>query len=122
MVICKKPEMDVMKITGFTLVWILLFGALVTQSGNLSASAIGTVPLSPTNLSASTISNSQISLKWNSPINTTGITEYQIEYKTGSASYSILSITGNLTTYLHTGLTKYHLHISRLCYKFGWNR
>jgi hypothetical protein len=104
MVICEKPEMYVMKITGFTLVWILLFSALVTQSGILSASAIGTVPLSPTNLSASATSTSQISLTWNPPINATGITGYQIEYKTGSTSYSILSITGNLTTYLHTGL------------------
>jgi hypothetical protein len=117
MVICKKPEMHVMKITGFTLVWILLFGALVTQSGILSASAIETVPLSPTNLSASAISNSQISLTWNSPINATGITGYQIEYKTGSASYSILSITGNQTTYLHTGLvpnTTYTYRVSAI--------
>ena len=105
MIICKKPEMHVMKITGLSLVWILIFGALVTQSGILSASAIETVPLSPTNLIASAISNSQISLAWNPPINATGITGYQVEYKTSSTSYSILSTTGNLTTYLHTGLT-----------------
>lgn len=116
MVICKKPQMHVMKIAGFTLVWIILFGALVTQSGILSASAIETVPLSPTNLSASSISNSQISLTWNPPINATGITGYQVEYKT-SSTYSILSITGNLTTYLHTGLvpnTAYTYRVSAI--------
>lgn len=117
MVICEKPEIHIMKITGLSLVWILLFGALVTQSGILSASAIEMVPLSPTNLSASAISNSQISLTWNPPINATGITEYQIEYKTGSASYSILNIIGNLTTYLHTGLvpnTTYTYRVSAI--------
>ena len=117
MVICKKPEMRVMKIAGFTLVWILLFGALVTQSGILSASAIEMVPLSPTNLSASSISNSQISLTWNPPINATGIIGYQVEYKTSSTSYSILSVTGNLTTYLNTGLlpnTTYTYRVSAI--------
>ena len=117
MIICKKPQTYVMKITGFTLVWIILFGALATQSGILSASAIETVPLSPTNLSALAISDSQISLTWNPPINATGITGYQIEYKTDSASYSILSITGNLTTYLNTGLlpnTTYTYRVSAI--------
>ena len=117
MIICKKPETYVMKITGFTLVWIILFGALVTQSGILSASAIEILPLSPTNLSALAISDSQISLTWNPPINATGITGYQIEYKTDSTSYSILSITGNLTTYLNTGLlpnTTYTYRVSAI--------
>jgi hypothetical protein len=117
MVICKKPEMHVMKITGLSLVWILIFGALVTQSGILSAFAMETVPLSPTNLIASAISDSQISLTWNPPINATGITGYQVEYKTGTDSYSILSITGNLTTYLNTGLlpnTSYTYRVSAI--------
>jgi titin len=117
MVICKKPEMHVMKIAGFTLVWILLFGALVTQSGMLSASAMESVPLSPRNLNASPVSDTQISLTWNPPINATGVTGYQIEYKTGSGSYSVLSITGNLTTYLHTGLvtnTTYTYRVSTI--------
>ncbi|HXU94819.1 MAG TPA: fibronectin type III domain-containing protein, partial [Candidatus Nitrosotalea sp.] len=94
-----------MKIVGLSLVWILLFGALVTQGGILHASAIESVPLSPINLNTSTLSDTQISLTWNPPINATGVTGYQIEYKTGSNSYSVLSVIGNLTTYLHTGLT-----------------
>ena len=106
-----------MKIIGLSLVWILLFGALVTQGGMLYASAIEPVPLSPTNLNASAISNTQISLTWNPPINATGVTGYQIEYKTGSNSYSVLSLLGNLTTYLHTGLitnTTYTYRVSAI--------
>lgn len=104
MVISEKPEICAVKITGLSLVWILLFGSLVTQGGMLSASAIESVPLSPRNLNASVTSDTQISLIWDPPINATGVTGYQIEYKTGSGSYSVLSLTGNLTTYLHTGL------------------
>ena len=106
-----------MKIIGLSLVWILLFGALVTQGGMLYASAIEPVPLSPTNLNTSTISDTQISLTWNPPINATGVTGYQIEYKTGSNPYSILSLLGNLTTYLHTGLitnTTYTYRVSAI--------
>ena len=106
-----------MKIIGISLIWILLFGALVTQSGILYASAIVSVPLSPRNLTTSPLSDTQISLTWNPPINATGVTGYQIEFKTGSGSYSILSLTGNLTTYLHTGLitnTTYTYHVSAI--------
>ena len=106
-----------MKIIGLSLVLILLFGALVTQGGMLYASAIEPVPLSPTNLNASAISDTQISLTWNPPINATGVTGYQIEYKTGSSSYSVLSLLGNLTTYLHTGLitnTTYTYRVSAI--------
>ncbi len=93
-----------MKILGLSIVLILLFGALVTQGGILSASAIEQIPLSPRNLVASPVSNTQIFLVWNAPVNATGITGYQLEYKTGSNSYFVLGLTGNLTTYLHTGL------------------
>ncbi len=93
-----------MKILGLSIVLILLFGALVTQGGILSASAIEQIPLSPRNLVASPVSNTQIFLVWNAPVNATGITGYQLEYKTGSDSYLVLGLTGNLTTYLHTEL------------------
>lgn len=93
-----------MKTLGLSFVWLLLFSALVTQGGILSASAIEPIPLSPRNLNASPVSDTQIFLIWNTPVNATGVTGYEIEYKTGSNSYSILSLTGNLTTYLHTGL------------------
>jgi titin len=92
------------KTLGLSLVWFLLFGALVTQGGILSASAIEQTPSLPRNLNATSVSNTQIFLIWDAPVNATGVTGYQIEFKTGSGSYSVLSITGNLTTYLHTGL------------------
>ena len=116
MVISEKPQIYLVKIIGLSLVWILLFGALVTQSG-ISAFAIESVPLPPRNLDTSPISNTQIFLTWNPPTNATGITGYQIEYKTGSGAYSVLSLTGNLTTYLHTGLvtnTTYTYRVSAI--------
>lgn len=106
-----------MKTLGLSLVWLLLFSALVTQGGILSASAIEQVPSFPRNLNASSISNTQISLIWNTPVNATGITGYQIEFKTGSSSYSVLSLIGNLTTYLNTGLvanTTYTYRVSAI--------
>jgi len=105
------------KTLGLSLVWLLLFSALVTQGGILSASAIEPVPLSPRNLNASPVSNTQIFLIWDAPVNATGVTGYQIEYKAGSNSYSVLSLTGNLTTYLHTGLeanTTYTYRVSAI--------
>ena len=106
-----------MKIIGVSLVWILLFGALVTQSGILSASAVESDSFSPRDLNTVAMSDTQISLIWDPPINATGVTGYQIEYKTNSDPYSILTLTGNLTTYLHTGLltnTTYTYRVSAI--------
>ncbi|MDC8452555.1 MAG: fibronectin type III domain-containing protein [Candidatus Nitrosotalea sp.] len=106
-----------MKILGLSLVWLLLFGALVTQGGILSASAIEQTPSLPRNLNASSVSNTQIFLIWDAPVNATGVTGYQIESKTDSGSYSVLNIIGNLTTYLHTGLvanTTYTYRVSAI--------
>src|SRR5579872_2263632 len=117
MVISKNCQVYAVKTLGLSLVWLLLFGALVTQGGILSASAIEPVPLSPRNLNASSVSNTQIFLIWDTPVNATGVTGYQLEYKTGSNPYSVLSLTGNLTTYLHTGLvanTTYTYRVSAI--------
>lgn len=106
-----------MKIIGLSLVWILLFGTLVAQTGMLPASAMEPNSFSPRNLNATVVSNTQISLIWDPPINATGVSGYQIEYKTNSDSYSILSLTGNLTTYLNTGLlenTTYTYRVSAI--------
>lgn len=106
-----------MKILGPYLALLLLFGALVTQGGMLSASAIEPVPLAPRNLNASPVSDTQIFLIWNAPIDATGIIGYKIEYKIGSGSYSTLGLIGNLTTYLHTGLetnTTYTYRVSAI--------
>lgn len=117
MVISEKLKTPSVKIAGLSLVWIILFGALVTQSGILSASAIESDPFSPRNLDAVAISDTQVYLVWDPPINATGVTGYQIEYKINSNPYSILSLTGNLTTYLHTGLltnTTYTYRVSTI--------
>ena len=67
-----------------------------------------TAPNLPTGLTATTISLTQINLFWTAPSNTGGlpITGYKIEYKIGSAAYSVLvANTANTTSYSHTGLT-----------------
>ena len=67
-----------------------------------------TVPSTPTNLSASAASSSQINLTWGDVINETG---YDIERSTDGSSFSVLaSVDANVTTYANTGLaasTKY---------------
>ncbi|HSB83923.1 MAG TPA: fibronectin type III domain-containing protein, partial [Nitrosarchaeum sp.] len=65
-----------------------------------------TVPSSPTDVTATAISSTQINLFWNAPSNdgASPITGYKIEYKSGSGSYSVLSTTVD-TTFSHTGLT-----------------
>jgi len=68
-----------------------------------------TAPNLPTGLTATTISLTQINLFWTAPSNTGGlpITGYKIEYKIGSAAYSVLAAnTANATaSSSHTGLT-----------------
>lgn len=106
-----------MKILGLPLVLVLLSSVLVAQSGILSASAIEPVPLSPRNLATSPVSNTQIFLVWDAPVNATGVTGYKLEYKIGSGSYLALGSIGNLTTYLHTGLvanTTYTYRVSAI--------
>lgn len=106
-----------MKILGLSLAVILLSSGLVAQGGILSAFAIEPVPLAPRNLAASPVSNTQIFLVWNAPVNATGVTGYQLEYKTGTGSYLDLGTIGNLTTYLHTGLvanTTYTYRVSAI--------
>jgi len=117
MVISQKFQVCIVKTRGLPLILLLLSSALVTQSGILSASAIESVPLEPRNLNASPVSDTQIFLIWNAPIDATGIIGYKIEYKIGSGSYSTLGLIGNLTTYIHTGLetnTTYTYRVSAI--------
>jgi hypothetical protein len=73
-----------------------------------SSSAL-TVPGSPTGVSATPVSPTQVNLSWSAPSNNGGspITGYKIEAKSGSGTFSnLVSNTGTtITTYSHTGLT-----------------
>lgn len=79
-----------------------------SNSSNESSASqtLSIVPNSPTGLTATSASPTQINLSWNSPSGNGGpeVTGYKIEFKTGSSSYSVLANTGT-TTYSHTGLT-----------------
>ncbi len=73
-----------------------------------SSSAL-TAPNSPTGVSATAVSPTQINLSWNTPSNNGGssITGYKIEVRSGSGTFSnLVSNTGSTaTTYSHTGLS-----------------
>ncbi|MEX1996470.1 MAG: fibronectin type III domain-containing protein [Nitrosopumilaceae archaeon] len=68
-----------------------------------------TVPNSPSGLTATTVSPTQINLSWTAPSNNGGsvITGYKIEEKNGTGTYSVLvANTGNTnTSYSRSGLT-----------------
>ncbi|RJQ24382.1 fibronectin type III domain-containing protein [Candidatus Parcubacteria bacterium] len=72
-----------------------------------STSTLNT-PSAPTNLSATAVSPTQISLSWTTPSNNGGavITGYKIEVKSGSGSYTTLvsNTQSTTTTYSHAGL------------------
>ncbi len=85
-----------------------------TDNDQIQAFIIFTItykaPDKPTNLDASAASPTSIILTWNAPSfddQTSAITGYKIEYKTGSDSFStIVADTKNTNTYfLHEGLT-----------------
>jgi len=67
-----------------------------------------TAPGTPTGVTATAVSPTQITLSWSAPSNTGGapISGYKIESKSGSGSYStLISNTGSTSTvYSHTGL------------------
>jgi titin len=76
-------------------------------SATPTTSSTATAPGSPTGLTATAASGTQINLSWQAPSNTGGspITGYKIEYKVGSGSYAVLVANNLGTTYSHTGLT-----------------
>ena len=100
-----------MKTTGLSLVLILLAGSLVAPIGfSVAETSSQTVPAAPTNLSATTVSSSQISLSWTAPVNATlsHVNGYKIEASTGCIGiFNVLvANTSNTNTeFSNTGLT-----------------
>lgn len=102
------------KISCVSLVWLLLFSALVTQGGTFSAFADQSVPLPPRNLNATAASGTQIYLVWNPPINATqsGVTSYKIEISPScTGNFSLLANT-TATIFVSNSLT------NGTCYQF----
>jgi len=99
------------KTTGLSLVLILLAGSLVAPIGfSVAETSSQTVPAAPTNLSATTVSSSQISLSWTAPVNATlsHVNGYKIEASTGCIGiFNVLvANTSNTNTeFSNTGLT-----------------
>jgi predicted secreted protein with PEFG-CTERM motif len=75
-----------------------------------------TVPDPPAGLSAIPISPTVVSLSWSPPQynGSSSITQYKIESKTATTSYSTLITLGNVTKYNNTGLTTGTTYIYRV--------
>jgi len=74
-----------------------------TGSGGISDT---TAPSTPTNLRATVVSSSEISLSWSASTDASGISGYNIYRSTGAGLFTFLtSTTGTGTTYVNTGLT-----------------
>ncbi len=77
----------------------VIFGCSSNNNGTVTV-----VPLTPTNLTGSTISTTQINLSWTD--NATNEDGYKIERKTGTGNYAVIGSTAtNLTTFSDLGLT-----------------
>ncbi len=107
-----------MKATAISLALILLAGSLVIPVGLSEAQVSNqTVPLAPTNLSATAVSSSQINLSWTAPVNSTSsqVNGYKIEIRpfcTGSFVILVANTTTTVTTYSSTGLA------DGICYEY----
>jgi len=78
---------------------LIFFGCSTNNNGTVTV-----VPLSPTNLTGSVISTTQINLSWTD--NATNEDGYKIERKTGTGNYAVVGSTGsNMTTFSDLGLT-----------------
>jgi predicted phage tail protein len=96
------------------LITIILSSCLLFLIG-YDAQAV-TVPDPPVNLSAIPIAPTVVSLSWSPPQynGSSAITQYKIEYKTPTTSYSILTTLGNVTKYNNTGLVTGTTYVYRV--------
>jgi subtilisin family serine protease len=84
------------QVRGTILRYVDVLGLNIMTGGRINAYKALSSLLTPTNLSASAISQGQISLTWTD--NATGEDGYKIERKTGAGSFSQIATTGSNTT------------------------
>ncbi|MEX0640248.1 MAG: fibronectin type III domain-containing protein [Nitrosopumilaceae archaeon] len=107
-----------MKTTALSLALILLTGTLVAPIGFSEAQSSDLIaPNSPTNLTATPVSNNQINLSWAAPVNSTldQVNGYKIEISShcsGSFGVLVANTTTTSTTYSNTGL------VQGICYAY----
>ncbi len=94
-------------------------GSASAESSTTPSSS--SIPGTPTSLTATTASPTQVNLSWSPPTNNGGsaITGYKIEAKKGSGSYETLvaNTQSTATSFIHTGLTKgtvYYYRVSAI--------
>jgi chitodextrinase len=71
-----------------------------TASATTQATADTTAPSTPTGLTATAVSSSQINLSWSASTDNVGVTGYRV-YRNGT----LLTTLGNVTSYQNTGLS-----------------
>jgi uncharacterized protein (TIGR02145 family) len=99
MFIMKKATFILSLILAFT-----LFFACSTSNDSNGNSTTTVVPISPTNLSGTVISTTQINLSWTD--NSTNETGFKIERKTGTGTYAVVgTVNADVLTYTNLGLT-----------------
>ena len=98
------------------LIVVLSVSSILLFSYGSHVQALQTVPDPPTGLTAIAISPTNVSLSWNPPQHngSAAITGYKIEYKIPPSDYSVLTNTGNVTKYTHTGLTTGKTYVYRV--------
>ncbi len=87
-----------------------------TPVASSSPSPEGIAPNPPKSLKAVAGSPTEIILSWKEPTPNNGpdVTGYEIEFKTSSGEYALLTTTGLVTTYTHTDLTPGTLYTYRV--------
>jgi chitodextrinase len=75
-------------------------GLSTTASATTQATADTTAPSTPTGLTATAVSSSQINLSWSASTDNVGVTGYRV-YRNGT----LLTTLGNVTSYQNTGLS-----------------
>jgi len=113
---CTKCNIKKIEFRKLVLIIVLSITGVLVFSNCSYAQTSKTVPDSPTGFTATAISPTSISLSWSPPQNNGGaaITGYKIEYKVPPSDYSVLTNTGNVTQYTHTGLLTGKTYIYRV--------
>jgi uncharacterized protein (TIGR02145 family) len=95
--------MQYKKIFFYFLSFVILYGCSTSNDSN-GNSTTTVVPVSPTNLSGTVISTTQINLSWTD--NSANETGFKIERKTGTGTYAVVgTVNADVLTYTNLGLT-----------------
>jgi len=88
--------------------------AIVNTYLNAKYALVSPVPPTPTNLTATAISPTQIGLTWNEPLTNCGATQVSVERSTNNSVFSPVAQVGNTLSYVDTNLAAGTLYYYRV--------